>query len=191
VCLTGPLLEGTDAREVGGKIVGDKMSKSLGNYVGIDEPAQEQYGKLMSISDALMWRYYQLLSRRSVAEIEALRGEHPKTVKSELAKEIVARYHGHDAARAAEEHFELVHARREVPDDVEERELAAEPGGVLLIKALPQLGLASSGSEARRLIAQGGVSVEGERVADPNAKLAPGVHLLKVGKRKFTRVTVK
>jgi tyrosyl-tRNA synthetase len=191
VCLTGPLLEGTDAREVGGKIIGDKMSKSLGNYVGIDEPAQEQYGKLMSISDALMWRYYQLLSRRSVAEIEALRREHPKKAKSELAKEIVARYHGDDAGREAEEHFELVHARREVPDDVEERELAAEAGGVLLIKALPQLGLASSGSEARRLIAQGGVSVEGERVADPNARLAPGVHLLKVGKRKFTRVTVK
>jgi tyrosyl-tRNA synthetase len=138
-----------------------------------------------------MWRYYQLLSRRSAAEIEALRGEHPKKAKSELAKEIVARYHGHDAARDAEEHFELVHARREVPDDVEERELASEPGGVLLIKALPQLGLASSGSEARRLIAQGGVSVGGERVADPNARLAPGVHLLKVGKRKFTRVTVK
>jgi len=193
VCLTGPLLEGIDAREVDGKIVGDKMSKSTGNYVGIDEPPQEQYGKLMSISDGLMWRYYQLLSRRSLAEIEALRREHPKTAKSELAKEIVARYHGPDAARAAEEQFELVHRRREVPEDVEEREVSRDPGAeaVPLAKTLAQLGLASSGTEARRLIAQGGVSVEGERVSDPNAKLGAGVHLLKVGKRKFTRVTVK
>jgi tyrosyl-tRNA synthetase len=192
VCLTGPLLEGIDAREVDGKIAGDKMSKSLGNYVGIDEPAQEQYGKLMSISDGLMWRYYELLSRRSLAEIQALRREHPKIAKSELAKEIVARYHGPEAARAAEEQFELVHKRREVPDDVEERVISREAGAdaVPLAKTLAQLGLAASGSEARRLIAQGGVSVEGERVSDPNAKLSPGVHLVKVGKRKFIRVTV-
>jgi tyrosyl-tRNA synthetase len=192
VCLTGPLLEGIDAREVDGKIAGDKMSKSLGNYVGIDEPAQEQYGKLMSISDGLMWRYYELLSRRSLAEIEALRREHPKVAKSELAKEIVARYHGPEAARAAEEQFEQVHKRREVPDDVEERVVSREAGAdaVPLAKTLAQLGLAASGSEARRLIAQGGVSIEGERVSDPNAKLSPGVHLVKVGKRKFIRVTV-
>jgi tyrosyl-tRNA synthetase len=193
VCLTGPLLEGIDAREVEGKIVGDKMSKSLGNYVGIDEPPQEQYGKLMSVSDGLMWRYYELLSRRSLAEIQGLRREHPKAAKSELAKEIVARYHGQDAARAAEQQFELIHKRREVPEDVEEREISRDAGAetVPLAKTLAQLGLASSGSEARRLIAQGGVSVEGERVSDPNAKLPAGVHLLKVGKRKFTRVTVK
>jgi tyrosyl-tRNA synthetase len=193
VCLTGPLLEGLDAREVDGRIVGEKMSKSLGNYVGIDEAAGEQYGKLMSISDGLMWRYYQLLSRRSIAEIAALRAEHPKKAKSALAKEIVARYHGPDAARLAEEQFEQVHARREVPDEIEEREVTRDAGAeaVPLAKTLAQLGLASSGSEARRLIAQGGVSVEGERVADPNARLTPGVHLLKVGKRRFTRVTVK
>jgi len=192
VCLTGPLLEGIDAREVNGKIAGDKMSKSLGNYVGIDEPAQEQYGKLMSISDGLMWRYYELLSRRSLAEIQALRREHPKTAKSELAKEVVARYHGPEAARAAEEQFELVHKRREVPEDVEERVVSREAGAdaVPLAKTLAQLGLAASGSEARRLIAQGGVSVEGERVSDPNAKLSQGIHLVKVGKRKFIRVTV-
>jgi tyrosyl-tRNA synthetase len=192
VCLTGPLLEGIDAREVDGKIAGDKMSKSLGNYVGIDEPAQEQYGKLMSISDGLMWRYYELLSRRSLVEIQALRREHPKIAKSELAKEIVARYHGPEAARAAEEQFELVHKRREVPEDVEERVVSREAGvdAVPLAKTLAQLGLAASGSEARRLIAQGGVSVEGERVSDPNAKLSQGIHLVKVGKRKFLRVTV-
>jgi tyrosyl-tRNA synthetase len=193
VCLTGPLLEGIDAREVDGKIAGDKMSKSLGNYVGIDEPAQEQYGKLMSISDGLMWRYFELLSRRSLAEVAGLRREHPKKAKSELAKEIVARYHGQEAAGAAEEQFELVHRRREVPEEVEEREVSRDAGSdaVPLAKTLAQLGLAASGSEARRLIAQGGVSVEGERVSDPNARLPPGVHLLKVGKRKFTRVTVK
>ena len=101
VCLTGPLLEGIDAREVDGKVVGDKMSKSLGNYVGIDEAPGEQYGKLMSVSDGLMWRYYQLLSRRSIPEIAALRGGHPKKAKSELAREIIARYHGAEAARQA------------------------------------------------------------------------------------------
>jgi tyrosyl-tRNA synthetase len=193
VCLTGPLLEGLDGREVDGRIVGDKMSKSLGNYVGIDEPASEQYGKLMSISDGLMWRYYELLSRRSLTEVAALRGEHPKKVKSELAKEVVARYHGADVARAAEEQFEAVHKRHEIPEEIEEREVAREAGvdSVPLAKTLAQLGLATSGSEARRLIGQGGVSVEGERVSDPNAKLTAGVHLLKVGKRKFTRVTVK
>ena len=131
--------------------------------------------------------------RRPLGEILVLRGGHPKAAKSELAKEIVARYHGQDAARAAEEQFEQVHKRRELPDEIEERSVAREPGtdSVPLAKTLAQLGLASSGSEARRLIGQGGVSVEGERVSDPNAKLRAGVHLLKVGKRKFTRVTVK
>jgi tyrosyl-tRNA synthetase len=199
VCLTGPLLEGTDAREVDGRIVGDKMSKSLANYVGIDEPAGEQFGKLMSISDGLMWRYYELLSRRSSGEIEALRRsvadgkEHPKKAKMALAAEIVARYHGEQAARAAEEAFEALHARREVPEEIEERDVERDPGaaGVPLARTLAKLGLASSGSEARRLIAQGGVSVEGERVSDPNAALPQGTHLLKVGKRRFVRVSVK
>jgi tyrosyl-tRNA synthetase len=193
VCLTGPLLEGTDAREENGEIVGDKMSKSLGNYVGIDEPANEQYGKLMSISDALMWRYYELLSRRTSNEIKDLRSGHPKAAKMALAREIVERYHGAQAARAAETAFEQVHARREAPDEVEERELAREAGSekLPLLKALPKLGLASSGSEARRLIAQGGVTVEGERVTDPNVALPPGSHLIKVGKRKFLRLHVR
>jgi tyrosyl-tRNA synthetase len=193
VCLTGPLLEGTDAREENGKIVGDKMSKSLGNYVAIDEPASDQYGKLMSISDALMWRYYELLSRRTAAEIAELRRGHPKAAKMALAREIVERYHGAAAARAAEDAFEQVHARRELPDEIEERELPREGTAerLPLVKALSKLGLASSGSEARRLIAQGGVTVEGERVSDPNAALPPGSHLIKVGKRKFVRLRVR
>ena len=193
VCLTGPLLEGTDAREVDGKIVGDKMSKSLGNYVGIDEPANEQYGKLLSVSDGLMWRYYELLSRRTTDEIAALRSGHPKAAKMALAREIVERYHGPEAARAAEAHFEQVHARRELPDEIEERTIARDSGidSVLLAKAMAQLGLATSGSDARRLIAQGGVTVDGERAGDPNAKLGPGTYLLKIGKRKFARLTVQ
>jgi tyrosyl-tRNA synthetase len=193
VCLTGPLLEGLDAREVDGKITGDKMSKSAGNYVGIDEPASEQYGKLMSISDGLMWRYYELLSRRTLAEIDELKRGHPKAAKMALAREIVERYHGAAEARAAEEQFEQVHARRELPDEIEERSLDRDPGAadVPLAKSLAQLGLAASGSEARRLIAQGGVSIEGARESDPNKRLVPGVYLLKVGKRKFTRVTIK
>ncbi|MFL5425835.1 MAG: tyrosine--tRNA ligase [Myxococcales bacterium] len=193
ICLTGPLLEGIDARELDGKIVGDKMSKSLGNYVGIDEPANEQYGKLMSVSDGLMWRYYELLSRRTTDEIASLRAGHPKAAKMALAREIVERYHGPDGARAAEAHFEQVHARRELPDEIEERTVARDAGtdAVLLAKTMAQIGLASSGSDARRLIAQGGVTVDGERAGDPNAKLSPGTYLLKVGKRKFARVTVQ
>ena len=199
VCVTGPLLEGLDAREVEGKIVGDKMSKSLDNYVGIDEAPGEQFGKLMSITDGLMWRYYQLLSRRTTPELAQLRADvasgaaHPKKVKSQLAAEIVTRYHGPDAARAAGEAFEALHARREVPDEIEEREIERDAGAesAPLARTLAKLGLAASGSEARRLIGQGGVSVEGARVSDPNATLPAGIHLLKVGKRKFVRVTVK
>jgi tyrosyl-tRNA synthetase len=199
VCLTGPLLEGIDAKEIEGRITGDKMSKSLGNYVGIDEPPSEQFGKLMSVTDGLMWRYYELLSRKTSAEIAALRSSvasgslHPKAAKMALASEIVARYHGLEAARAAEEAFEALHARREVPDEIEERAVDRDAGSeaVPLARTLARLGLASSGSEARRLIAQGGVSVEGARASDPNATLAPGTHLLKVGKRKFIRVTVR
>jgi tyrosyl-tRNA synthetase len=169
------------------------MSKSLGNYVGIDEPANEQYGKLMSVSDGLMWRYYELLSRRTTDEIAALRAGHPKAAKMALAREIVDRYHGADAARAAEAHFEQVHARRELPDEIEERTVARDAGAdsVLLAKTIAQVGLATSGSDARRLIAQGGVTIDGERAADPNAKLGPGTYLVKVGKRKFARVTVQ
>jgi tyrosyl-tRNA synthetase len=169
------------------------MSKSLGNYVGIDEQPADQYGKLLSVSDGLMWRYYELLSRRTTEEIAALRAGHPKAAKMALAREIVERYHGPDAARAAEAHFEQVHTRRELPDEIEERTISREPGSdaILLAKTMAQLGLATSGSDARRLIAQGGVTVDGERAGDPNAKLSPGTYLLKVGKRKFARVTVQ
>ena len=193
VVLTGPILEGLDARKdpLTGKIDGDKMSKSLGNYVGVAEAPEEQFGKLMSVTDDLMWRYYELLSARTSTEIAALRAGHPKAAKVALAKEIVERFHGAEAARAAEAHFEQVHARRETPEDVAEvaLSLAGQPT-LPLVAALADAKLASSRSEARRLVAQGGVTVNGERATDPQAPLAAGEYLVKVGKRHFAKIRV-
>ncbi len=195
VVMTGPILEGLDARwdPVAGKIVGDKMSKSLGNYVGISEAPEEMFGKLMSITDEVMWRYYELLSTKPIAEIEALKAGHPRTAKVELARELVGRYHGAVAAAAAVAHFEQVIVRKERPDEVEERDLALPAGAatVLLANVIAETGLAASKSEARRLIAQGGVQVNGERATDSQAALPAGDYELKVGKRKFLRVHVR
>jgi tyrosyl-tRNA synthetase len=191
VVLTGPILEGLDAKldPATGKIDGDKMSKSLGNYVGVAEAPEEQFGKLMSITDDLMWRYYELLSARSTAEIAALRAGHPKAAKVALAKEIVTRFHGADAARGAEEHFEQVHARRETPEDVEEKGVSLGGQASLPLAALlADAGLAASRSEARRLITQGGVTVNRERATDPQAALGAGEYLVKVGKRHFVKL---
>lgn len=193
VVLTGPILEGLDARldPATGKIAGDKMSKSLGNYVGVAEAPEEQFGKLMSVTDDLMWRYYELLSARTSAEIGALRAGHPKAAKVALAKEIVERFHGGEAARQAEAHFEQVHARRETPEDVTEVALSlAGQASLPLAAALADAKLASSRSEARRLVAQGGVTVNGERASDPQAALAAGEYLVKVGKRHFAKLKV-
>jgi len=193
IVLTGPILEGLDAKldPATGKIAGDKMSKSLGNYVGVAEAPEEQFGKLMSVSDDLMWRYYELLSSRTTAEIAALRGGHPRAAKVALAKEIVERFHGAEAGLAAEAHFEQVHARRETPEDVAEVALSlAGQASLPLAAALADAKLASSRSEARRLVAQGGVTVNGERASDPQAPLAAGEYLVKVGKRHFARLRV-
>jgi len=191
VVLTGPILEGLDARldAATGKIAGDKMSKSLGNYVGVAEPPEEQFGKLMSVSDDLMWRYYELLSERTTSEIAALRAGHPRAAKVSLATEIVTRFHGAEAAVRAVAHFERVHARRETPDDVQERVIAlGDQASLPLANLLAEAGLASSRGEARRLISQGGVSVNGERAGDPHAALVKGEYLVKVGKRHFARL---
>ncbi|HTP51691.1 MAG TPA: tyrosine--tRNA ligase [Anaeromyxobacteraceae bacterium] len=191
IVLTGPILEGLDAKldPATGRVAGDKMSKSLGNYVGVAEPPEEQFGKLMSVSDDLMWRYYELLSERTTAEIAALRAGHPKSAKVALAKEIVARFHGAEAARRAEEHFEQVHARRETPEDVPEKGFAlAGQASLPLANLLADAGLASSRSEARRLISQGGVTVNGERATDSQAALGAGEYLVKVGKRHFAKL---
>jgi len=193
IVLTGPILEGLDARldPVTGKIAGDKMSKSLGNYVGVADAPEDQFGKLMSVTDDLMWRYYELLSGRSHGEIAALRAGHPKAAKVALAKEIVERFHGAEAARGAEAHFEQVHARRETPEDVAEVALSlAGQASLPLAAALADARLATSRSEARRLVAQGGVTVNGERATDPQAPLGAGEYLVKVGKRHFARLKV-
>ncbi len=186
VIITVPLLEGLDGVQ--------KMSKSLGNYVGITESPQEMFGKLMSISDDLMWRYYELLSDLSLTEIEVLREsvrtgrEHPKEVKKRLALEIVARFHGLSAAKKAAEVFEATFSRGEVPEDVPEVKLA--PGLLWLPRFLKEQGLASSTSEARRLIKQRAVALNGQKLETEELNLEPGTFVLKVGKRRFLKLKV-
>jgi tyrosyl-tRNA synthetase len=185
VVLTVPLLVGTDGTE--------KMSKSLGNAIAVEDPPQEVYGKTMSIPDSLMWDWYLLLTDLPEAEIAARRqrveaGElHPKAVKQELARRLVAAYHGEEAARKAEEAFEKVFAGGGVPDEVSELQL---PGAWSLLKLLPAAGLATSNAEARRLVLQGAVAIDGERVDDPFRELPVRAepYLFKVGKRRFARV---
>ncbi len=181
-----PLLEGLDGVK--------KMSKSLGNYIGITEPPQEMFGKIMSITDGLMLRYYELLSHISNEELEGLRQKikdgslHPMKAKEALALEITERYHGRQEALRAKEEFELVFRKKEVPEDVEVFTLAWEEDTLWLPKILRLSGLAQSVSEARRLIEQGGVKIDGQRCSDPEAKLHKGSYLLSVGKRRFLRI---
>jgi tyrosyl-tRNA synthetase len=190
VAVITPLLEGTDGVQ--------KMSKSLGNYVGIDEPPQEMFGKIMSISDDLMWRYYELLTDSTVGEIEQMRsraanGEvNPRDIKVELAKRIITDFHSKSAADTAEEEFNRVFRRKEVPDEIEEKRVAAHPWRITHL--LHEIGLAASVREARGLIEQGGVRVNGERVSqhetefDVSADPVTIPLLIQVGKRRFLRV---
>jgi tyrosyl-tRNA synthetase len=183
VCMVMPLLEGTDGSQ--------KMSKSLGNYIGIDEPPREMFGKVMSISDELMWRYYELLTDLSTGEINALRSSetNPRDLKVELAKRLITDFHSAAAATDAEEDFTRKFKLKEVPDEVEERTLAA--GGWKLSRLLVETTLAASVGEARRLVEQGGVRVDGERHSDANAEIVVSTEkaaLLQVGKRRFLRV---
>src|SRR5688572_30259780 len=181
--LTMPLLEGLDGKE--------KMSKSLGNYVGIAEPPDEIFGKLMSISDELMWRYIELLSFESAATIHKWRDEHPREVKARFAKEIVARFHGTTAADTAARDFDARFRDRSLPTDIPEQVLKAPSGGLISTQALKQAGLVSSSSEAERLIAQGGVKVNGERLADRKMVFATGeTYLVQVGKLKIARIRI-
>jgi len=198
VILTGPILEGLDARMEDGRIVGEKMSKSLDNYVSVVEPPAEMFGKLMSISDDLMWRYAELLSARPMEAIRAERAQvasgalHPKDVKVGFAKEMVARFHGADAARQAAEEFERRFSRREVdPEKFPEVVVGTSGKPVSLVRGLLDARLVASASEARRLITQGAVKVDGDRVADPKAELAVGTHLVQVGKLRAARLTVQ
>ncbi len=181
VVLTMPLLEGTDGEQ--------KMSKSLNNYIGINEPPQEIFGKVMSISDELMWRYYELCTDLSLPQIEALKrsDRNPRDTKAELATRIVEDFYSKADARAAEEQFNLMFRSKQAPDDVEERTVAA--GAWKLPRLLVELQLAPSMAEARRLIEQGGVYVDGERAPQSDLDLsAERSVLVQVGKRRFVRV---
>ena len=185
-----PLLEGLDGV--------NKMSKSLGNYVGIDEPADAQFGKIMSISDDLMWRYFELLSFRPLAEIEGLRtaiaaGRNPRDVKFELAKEIVARFHGTTAAEQSQADFIARFAQKALPTDLPLQTLiASESAGEALVAALKATGLVSSNSEAVRKLAEGAVRIDGEKVSDRQHRLPVGAeHILQLGPRRFARVKIE
>ncbi|MGR0481739.1 MAG: tyrosine--tRNA ligase [Candidatus Electronema sp. V4] len=187
VVLTMPLLEGLDGV--------NKMSKSLGNYIGITEPPEQIFGKTLSISDELMFRWYELLSDLPIEEIATLRKGmaegwlHPKAVKVRLAKELVARFYDQEAADAAEKHFEQVFKQRELPDEIPEKILPAQADAVTLPWLLKEAGLVDSTSDGRRMIQQNAVTVNGEKAADVNLQLpASGEVLLKVGKRRFCKV---
>jgi tyrosyl-tRNA synthetase len=186
--LTLPLLEGTDGV--------NKMSKSLGNYIGINEAPDEIFGKVMSISDELMWRYIELLSFEPPQKIDARKqavrqGGNPRDVKFDFAQEIVARFHGNNAAQLAAYSFVARFARNEIPDDMPEVRISAKDA-LAIPQVLKQAGLAASASEALRLIEQGGVRVDGAKVSDKTFKLARGATaVVQVGKRKFARVIVE
>jgi len=186
--LTMPLLEGLDGV--------NKMSKSLGNYVGIDEHPDEIFGKLMSASDELMWRYIELLSFAPPATVrqwkkEVADGRNPRDIKVGFAQEIVARFHDQSAAQRALADFEARFKQGEIPADIPVVSVRAVAGGIAIANLLKEAGLTASTSEALRMIAQGGVKLDGEKVSDKALKLATGVQVVvQVGKRKFARVTV-
>ncbi len=193
VVLTTPILEGLEGKLVDGKLIGEKMSKSLGNYVGVTEVPSQMFGKLMSISDDLMWRYYALLSRKSPAEIAELEravkdgSVHPKQAKVGLAQELVERFHGEAAGREAAAEFERVFAKGAIPEDVPAFELPGPPAG--LVAALVAAKLCASNSDARRQIKQKAVDVDEKRCEDEKTALPAGKHLLRVG-RKYAYVVV-
>ena len=186
VVVTTPLLEGLDGVQ--------KMSKSYGNYIGIDEPATEMFGKVMSISDDLMWRYYDLLTDTPADDLNALKfrcesgAENPRDAKVALAKSIITDFHSSEAAAEAEEDFNRRFVKKEIPDEIEEKQIAA--GTYKLAELLADTGLAASKGEARRLIEQGGVKVNGDKATNNAAEIAIGDSeiLLQVGKRKFLKV---
>jgi len=186
--LTVPLLEGLDGVQ--------KMSKSYGNYIGITEPPGEMFGKFMSISDDLMWRYFELLSFRPLKDIEGLKaavadGRNPRDVKFELAEEIVERFHDRAAAEAAKVGFIAQFQNKAMPDDIQEISVASRNGGLGIAHLLKEAGLVSSTSEAFRMIKQGAVKIDGERVEDRDTAVDAGsTHIYQVGKRKFAKVSL-
>lgn len=191
IIMTTPLLEGLDGV--------NKMSKSYGNYIGINEAPDDIYGKVMSVSDAMMWRYYELLTDLTMPEVAALQTEvasgarHPRDVKSELAKELVADFHSQAAANQAEAEFTRRFREHQAPTDIETREIQLSEPTIKLLDLLVQTELAPSKAEARRLIAQGGVKLNGEKVGDAMAHLTAAETrevLLQVGKLKFLKIVL-
>ncbi len=172
------------------------MSKSKGNYIGITEPPKEMFGKIMSISDDLMWRYFEVLSFRSLEDIEALKksvadGRNPRDVKFELGHEIVARFSSEAEARQAQQEFVSRFQQGAMPDEINEIELATADGRMGVAHILKSAGLVSSTSEAFRMIKQGAVKIDGQKVDDRGLDLEAGTeHVYQVGKRKFARVTL-
>jgi tyrosyl-tRNA synthetase len=192
VVLTMPILEGLDGIQ--------KMSKSLGNYIGIKDAPLDMFGKIMSISDDLMYRYYELCTDWSMAQIEQLRQQvadgsrHPKTAKVNLAKLIVANFHSASAAQGAEEEFNRIFAQKLVPDQLEEKKISRQPGKIRLTKLLAQSGLAASVGEAGRLMEQEAVTLNEQKVIDPKTEIDqsnPAEFIVKVGKRRFARIVIE
>ena len=188
VILTMPILEGLDGVQ--------KMSKSLNNYIGISEPPDDMFGKLMSISDVLMWRYFELLSFRPLGEIEQLRhdveeGANPRDIKFQLGQEIVTRFHDRAAAESAQANFIARFQKGAMPEEMPELTLTAEGGAIGIANLLKEAALVDSTSEAYRMIKQGAVRIDGERISDKGLALRAGsAHVFQVGKRRFARVTV-
>jgi len=189
VVLTMPILEGLDGVQ--------KMSKSLNNYIGIDDAPKDMFGKIMSISDDLMWRYFELLSFRPLAEIEGFKkemeaGKNPRDIKFLLAEEIIARFHSANAATQAREGFIAQFAKNKIPDDIPEFKFTAGEEGIAIANLLKDADLTPSTSEAMRMIKAGAVKIDGEKVADKSLKITSGTEgVFQVGKRKFAKVTVK
>ncbi|OMH40488.1 tyrosine--tRNA ligase [Desulfurobacterium indicum] len=187
-CIMMPILEGLDGVQ--------KMSKSLGNYIGIMEDPKEQFGKVMRISDELMWRYYELVTRLPQEEIEKMKNEvaegklHPMEAKKKLAEIIVSTFHGEEAAKEARAHFERVFSKRELPEEIPEPEVKLPENPIWLPRLLKEAGLVKSTSEGRRQIKGGGVRIDGEKVLDENKKVDVFEKelILQVGKRRFARI---
>jgi tyrosyl-tRNA synthetase len=191
VILTMPILEGTDGVE--------KMSKSLGNYIGITEAPEDIFGKTMSIPDSVIVKYFELVSTRTSAEVRDIekRLEDPSTnpshLKRELGKDIVAQFYDADAATRAEAHFDRIHVRHDIPEEIDEVRVKAEADGLWIIKALTESGLCPSMSQARRMVQQGGVRVNGDKVTDIELRLKKSdkAYTVKMGKRKFVGILVE
>ena len=188
VVMTLPILEGLDGVQ--------KMSKSLGNYIGIHEPPDEMFGKIMSLSDELMWRYFTLLSFEAESTIQAWRrevaeGANPRDIKFRLARELVARFHDQTDAAKAQENFIARFQKGQLPEDMPERTLQSASGSMAISVALKEADLTKTTSEARRMLQQGAVRLDGERVTDVDLALAAGAsHVVQVGKRRFARITI-